>query len=153
MEESETKGRVPKSSLLSTIYQYLVLVDYIFQAFVRIRLPLALGGNVICDRYFYDLLTSIAVLCDYPTDRTLVLLDRCLAFLPEPDLVFLIDLPAALACQRKDDILSMDFLSVRKTIYRQMIQQHRMIILNGNDDPPKLQQLGARRVLQYTPGG
>jgi thymidylate kinase len=50
-ETSHTKGRVLKSTTMSTLYKYLALTDYILQAVFRIRLPLALGWNVICDRY------------------------------------------------------------------------------------------------------
>lgn len=152
MEESKTKGRVLKSSLLSTIYQNLVLIEYIFQASFRIRLPLTSGRNVICDRYVYDLIAAISVLLDYPADRTMALLGRCLAFLPEPDLVFLIDLPEMLAYQRKDDIVSLDFLSVRRDIYLRMAQRHGMIILDGSSDPGELANLAASEVMQYITG-
>lgn len=152
MEESSTKGRVLKSSRLSTVYQYLALSDYIVQGLVRIRLPLAFGTNVVCDRYIYDLTTSIGVLMDYTADRTVALLDRCLRVLPRPDLVFLIDLPAALAYQRKDDVVSVDFLSVRRDIYLQMAEKHGMTILDGSRDPQELQELAAGKVLQYVAG-
>jgi len=147
VETSRRKGRVLKSSRLSTVYQYLALSDYIVQGLVRIRLPLAFGTNVICDRYIYDLTTSIAVLLDYTTDRTLALLDRCLRVLPRPDLVFLIDLPEALAYQRKDDVVSVDFLSVRRDIYLQMAEKHGMTILDGSSDPQELQELAAAKAL------
>jgi len=152
VQTSRRKGRVLKSSRLSTIYQYLALTDYIIQALVRIRLPLAFSTNVVCDRYIYDLTTSIGVLLDYTADRTLALLDRCLGVLPKPDLVFLIDLPEALAYQRKDDVLSLDFLSVRRDIYLRMAERHGMTILDGSSDPQELQELAAAKVLQYVAG-
>lgn len=152
VETSRRKGRVLKSSRLSAVYQYLVLVDYVCQTSVKVRLPLAFGTKVICDRYIYDLVTSVAVLLDYPTDRTMALLDRCLAFLPKADLVFLIDLPEAVAYQRKDDVISLDFLSVRRDIYLQMAERHGMTILDGSSDPQELQELAAGKVLQYVAG-
>jgi len=152
MEESGTKGRALKSSRLSTIYQYLALVDYIFQAFHRISLPLAIGTSVICDRYIYDLTNSIGVLLDYPADRTLALLDRCLGFLPKPDLVFLIDLPEALAYQRKPDTISLDSLSVRRETYLQMAQQYGMTMLDGSSEPGELARLVEETVLSCIAG-
>lgn len=146
--KSKTKGMVVKSSALSTIYQYLMLTDYIFQSSVRVRLPLALGRNVICDRYIYDLIVAVGVLLDYSVDRTMALLDRCLALLPKPDRVFLVDLPEELAFQRKDDVVSLDFLAVRRDIYLQIARQHRMTILDGSSDPGELAQLAASRVLR-----
>jgi thymidylate kinase len=141
MEHVELKGKVPKSSFISQVYHYLMLLDYVFQAFVRIRLPLALGRSVICDRYVYDLATTMGVVLDYSANKTLALLDRSLLFLPKPNLVFLVDLPEALAYQRKDDIISVDFLSVRRNIYLQMAAQHNMTKLDGSNDREGLKAL------------
>ena len=152
MEESRTKGMVVKSPVLSTIYQYLVLTDYIFQSSITVGLPLALGRNVICDRYIYDLIVAVAVLLDFSVDRTMALLDRCLAVLPKPDLVFLVDLPEELALQRKDDVVSLDFLSVRRDLYLQMAPQCGMTILDGTRDPGELAQLAASEVFQDLAG-
>jgi thymidylate kinase len=147
MEESTTKGRVLKSSWLSAVYQYLALTDYTIQALVKIRLPLFFGRQVICDRYVYDLITSIGVLLDYPMHKMLGLLRLCLVFLPKPDLVFLVDLPETVAYQRKDDIVSPEFLSIRRKIYLQMARQEGMTILDGNRNRVELEQLVATKAL------
>jgi thymidylate kinase len=152
MEESRTKGRVLQSPVLSTIYQYLALTDYMIQGLVRIRLPLAFGANVVCDRYIHDLTTSIGVLLDYYPHRTLALLDRCLRVLPKPDQIFLIDLPAALAYQRKDDIPSPGFLSVRRHVYLKMANKHRMTVLDGRRDKADLEQTVVATVLPLMMG-
>ena len=152
MEHSATKGRVAKSSFLSTLYQYLMLADYIFQVFFRIRLPRARGRNLICDRYIYDLIVSVGVLLDCPAERTMALLDRCLGVLPKPDLVFLVDLPEELAFQRKDDVTSTEFLHVRRGLYLQMVQRHGMAVLDGASDPDELARLATGKVLQYVTG-
>jgi dTMP kinase len=143
---------VVKSSVLSTIYQYLMLTDYMLQSSVRVRLPLALGRNVICDRYIYDLIVAVGVLLDYPLERTMALLNRCLAVVRKPDLVFLVDLPVELAFQRKDDVVSLDFLSVRRDLYLHMAQHHGMTILDGSSDPGELARLAASKVFQDLAG-
>lgn len=152
METSTTKGRVVESSVLSTTYQYLVLADYIFQSSLRVRLPLALGKNVVCDRYVYDLMVAVGVLLDYPMERMMALLDRCLGILSKPDLVFLVDLPEELAFQRKDDVLSLDFLSVRRDLYLRMAQHYGMTVLDGASDPGRLAQLAASEVFRHVAG-
>jgi thymidylate kinase len=151
-QDSQTKGRVLKDTTLSTLYQYLALADYILQATFRIRLPLALGWNVVCDRYIYDLAVGIGVLLDYPTARTLTLLRRCLLFLPRPHLIFLLDLPESLAYQRKDDIVSVDFLKVRREIYLEMARHHEITVLNASSSPEHLQQVVTARVLNLIEG-
>lgn len=146
METSMTKGRVLRHSRLSAAYQYLALSDYIVQTWFRIGLPLALGWNVVCDRYIYDLVASIGVLLDYPTDRIMALLRRCLALVPRPHLVFLLDLPEALAYQRKDDIVSLDFLAARREIYLEMARHHEITLLDASASQKHLQQTVAARV-------
>jgi thymidylate kinase len=152
MESSPTKGRIVRNPHLSAAYQYLALSDYIFQAWFRIKLPLVLGWNVVCDRYIYDLVASVGLLLDYPLDRTLGLLRRCLAFVPAPDLVFLLDLPEALAYQRKDDIVSLDFLAARREIYLEMARHHQITLLDARSSKENLHQLAAARVLALLKG-
>ncbi|NIN66754.1 MAG: hypothetical protein GTO63_19105 [Anaerolineae bacterium] len=152
MEVSKTKGRVLKSSRLSALYQYLALTDYTIRAVFKIKLPLLFGRQVICDRYVYDVITSVGVVLDYPMDKTLALLRRCLAFLPKPDLVFLVDLPETVAYRRKDDIVSPEFLSIRREIYLQMARQEGMTILDGNCDVGELEQLVVTKALPLMMG-
>jgi len=152
METSTTKGRVLRHPRLSAAYQYLALTDYIVQIWFRIRLPLALGWNVVCDRYIYDLVASIGVLLDYSLDRTLALLRRCLAFVPRPHLTFLLDLPEALAYQRKDDIVSLDFLAARREIYLEMARHHEITLLDASASQKHLQQTVAARVFSVFRG-
>ena len=152
MEESTKKGRVVRSSFLSTLYQYLMLADYTFQVFFRVRLPLALRRNLICDRYIYDLAVAVGILLDYPAGRTMALLDQLLAVVPKSDLVFLVDLPEEVAFQRKDDVASTEFLSVRRDLYLQMAKKHGMTMLDGTSDPDELARLATGKVLQYVTG-
>ena len=151
-QDSQTKGRVLKNTTLSTLYQYLALADYILQATFRIRLPLALGWNVVCDRYIYDLAVGIGVLLDYPTARIMALLRRCLIFLPQPHLIFLLDLPESLAYQRKDDIVSLDFLKARREVYLEMARRHEITVLDASASPEDLHQVVTAQVLRIVEG-
>ena len=107
---------------------------------------------MICDRYIYDLVASIGVLLDYPLDRTLALLRRCLALVPRPQLVFLLDLPEALAYRRKDDIVSLDFLTVRRDTYLAMARHHEFTVLDATSSSEDLQELVAATVLSILKG-
>jgi thymidylate kinase len=151
-EDSQTKGRVLKSTSWSTLYQYLALADYILQATFRIRLPLALGWNVVCDRYVHDLVASIGVLLDYPMDRTLALLRRCLVLLPTPHHIYLLDLPESLAYQRKDDIVSLDFLRTRREVYLEMARRNDIAVVDASSSKEYVQQLLVSRVMSVIEG-
>jgi len=151
-EDSQTKGRALKNTTLSTLYQYLALADYILQSTYRIRLPLALGWNVVCDRYIYDLAVGIGVLLDYPTARILSLLRRCLPVLPRPHLIFLLDLPESLAYKRKDDIVSLDFLKARREVYLEMARCHEIPVLDASASPEQLHKVITEQVLRLIEG-
>ena len=107
---------------------------------------------MVCDRYIYDLVAGIGVLRDYPLHRTLALLRRCLVFLPRPQLVFLLDLPEALAYQRKDDIVSLAFLTVRRETYLAMARHHAFTVLDATSSSEDLQELVAATVLSAFEG-
>lgn len=152
MEVSNTKGRVLKSSRLSAIYQYLMLVDYIVQSSAKIRLPLAAGTNIICDRYIYDLVTSVGVILDYPFDRMMRLLHSCLVLLPKPDFVLLLDVPEDLAYRRKDDTVSLDFLSVRRNLYLRMAHEEGMTVLDSSQAAEQVVRSVGAEVLPLVTG-
>lgn len=149
LENSHTKGRQIKNSFISSVYHHLVLLDYVIQVLFNIGVPLHFGETIICDRYVYDVVASIGVSLDYHPKRILKLLDRCLSFLPKPDMVFLIDLPEPMAYQRKNDIVSVDFLSLYREIFLEMGRRHVMTILDGRMAPQQLEELVETEVMRY----
>jgi dTMP kinase len=98
------------------------------------------------------LAVGIGVLLDYTADRTLILLRHSLAFLPKPDLVFLLDLPEALAYQRKDDIVSLDFLRARRAVYLQMAHDHDITVLDASANQDHLLRSVSARVIDVIEG-
>ena len=132
-EYSNTKRRtIEKHSFLSSVYQQILLFDYIVQIFFKVKLPLIFGKNIVCDRYIYDtVITDLSVDMNYSKDRVITLLNNLLHFFPEPDITFLIDVPEEIAYQRKNDIPSVNYLKERREMYLNIGKEYRMVILDG----------------------
>lgn len=132
-EDSDAKKRLFKNRLLSMIYQSFLLFDYSFQIFLKVKIPLMLGRNIICDRYIYDTVcTDLAVDLNYSKKTTTDILRKCLYLFPQPDITFLIDVPEEIAYERKDDVPSIDYLKDRRNIYLCIANVYNMIEIEGD---------------------
>lgn len=127
-------NKLAKNSLPSIIYQYFVLFSYVYHIFLNVKLPLLFGKNVICDRYVYDTATDFVVDFGYSKEKIQTMLKIFFRVVPKPQLVFLIDLPEEIAYQRnlpKHDISSVTYLSIRRRIYLNLNEEHKMTLLDG----------------------
>ena len=149
-EYSNTKRRaIEKHSFLSSVYQRILLFDYVLQVFFKVKLPLIFGKNIVCDRYVYDtVITDLSVDMNYSRDMVISLLNKLLRFFPEPDIAFLIDVPEEIAYQRKDDISSIQYLKERRNIYLNIGKEYEMMILDGSKRLEELKGLIQKRVFE-----
>lgn len=132
-EYSKTKKRTSrKYPFLAKGYQSILLIDYFFQTFFKIKVPLILGRSVVCDRYIYDtIVTDLSVDFNYDMEGAKCLLNKLSSLFPVPDIVFLIDLPEEVAFSRKNDVPSIDYLKDRRKSYIYIGKQYRMTIIDG----------------------
>ena len=127
-------NKLAKNSLPSIIYQYFVLFSYVYRIFLNVKLPLLFGKCVICDRYVYDTATDFVVNFGYSKEKIQAMLKNLFRVIPKPQLAFLVDLPEEIAYQRnlpKHDISSVTYLSIRRKIYLNINEEHKMILLDG----------------------
>jgi dTMP kinase len=128
------------NSILSMIYQQILLFDYFFQVFFKVKIPLIFSKNIVCDRYIYDtVITDLSVDMNYSRDKVIDMLDNLLRFFPEPDTTFLIDVPEEIAYQRKNDTPSIEYLRERRGIYLNVGNKYKMVILDGTKKLEELQ--------------
>jgi dTMP kinase len=147
---SQKKRRLLQTPILSQGYQYLILLDHFLQSMLKIRLPLLRGRNIICDRYIYDTwITHLAVDMNYSREKLTLMLKRSLSLLPQPDLVFLVDVPEEIACQRKQDIPSLDYLRERRRVYLEVAQEQEMSILDGCQSLDELVTIACDEIIKY----
>lgn len=129
---TQAKQWLLKSRILSFFYQFLILSDYYFQNLFKVKLPLTLGKNIVCDRYIYDtLITDLALSIGYSEQVIKNTLKKYFYFISKPDLVFLVDAPEEIAYQRKEDIPCIDYLKARRGFYSEVGKKEKMVILDG----------------------
>ena len=127
------KNTLKKHIFLSKIFYKIMLFDYYLQLLYKIKLPLLLNKNIVCDRYIYDtIITDIAVDMEYSEDEIFNLIERRLSILPAPDIIFLIDLPEEVAYRRKSDIPSVGYLKDRRKYYLSAADKFKMIKIDGD---------------------
>ncbi len=149
-EYSNAKKALFQTRFLPSVYERLLLFDYLLQAIFHVKLPLMLGKNIVCDRYVYDtIITDLAVDMSYSRGKVKRLLQHCFFLLPKPDLVFLIDVPEEVAFYRKNDVPSIDYLKERKKIYLDIAQECGMNILDGTQELMELESEVKEKVFQW----
>lgn len=138
---SNTKRSVSKKHpLLAKFYQHFLLLDYYIQILFKIKLPLLLGKNVVCDRYVYDtIVTDLSVDFNYSEEDVKNSLDKILSLFPTPGITFLVDLPEEIAYKRKTDIPSIEYLRERRKMYLYLGKECNMLVLDGTKKLEELQ--------------
>ena len=139
---SNTKKNILKRHIfLSKIFCTIMLFDYHLQLLYKVKLPLLLEKNIVCDRYIYDtIITDIAVDAGYSEEDTFNRIERCLSILPTPDIIFLIDLPEEVAYKRKSDIPSIEYLRDRRKYYLSAADNFNMIKIDGEGGIEDIEQ-------------
>jgi len=142
-----SKRKIFNIKILSVFYESILLFDYFFQIFFKIKLPLLLDRKIICDRYIFDtIVTDLAVDLEYSNEKIIRLLDFCFKLFPKPDLIFLIDILEETAFKRKNDVPSIDYLRDRRKIYLKISNKYNMKIINGSNSLDKLEQIVLREI-------
>lgn len=116
-ESLELKKSIFSKGMFSSIYEQFVLIDYIFQMYLKISLPLKMGKTIVCDRYVYDTVVDLGKDLSYSREAIIRRIDQLFAFLPPPDILFYIDVPEDVSMARKNDIPSIQFLRDKKKLY------------------------------------
>lgn len=137
--EGKRVQKIIRNWAVSNLYMYLVIFDYCFQTFFKVRIPLMFGKIVICDRYVYDLVVNFAVELNLSVKEMKKQLAKLLYVLPKPNIVFLMDINEEVAYKRKNDIPSREFLTIRRSIYLNIANQYEMEIFDGAKTLEKLQ--------------
>jgi len=146
---SRKRDTIKEHSFLFTLYRYILLFDYFLQLLFKVRIPLMLGKNIVCDRYVYDtVITDLAVDMNLSSSEIKDLIKRFFYITPKPDLAFLIDLPEEIAFQRKDDTPSVEYLKERRKIYLDVGKEERMVILDGSKELDELEGLIRKEIFE-----
>ena len=78
---------------LSSVYGFVWILDYVFQAVMKVGLLKLFGRRIIIDRYVFDTVLNASLTANWTPGMTHRILGTLLKILPSPNVVFLIDLP------------------------------------------------------------
>lgn len=132
---NEKKNKIKKHSLLSKIYFFIMLLDYIIQLFLRVKIPFFMGYNIVCDRYIFDtVINDLAIDMNYPNKKMKKEIDKFFRFFPKPTISFLIEVPVNIAFKRKNDTPSPKYLEERASRYKFIASKYDMIVVDGSKD-------------------
>lgn len=125
------KRRMFRRPVMARAWQTLAFLDYSVQVLVKIKLRSRKSKIVICDRYVHDLLVDLGTNFGYHQEEMPRLFEaRLLTLFPQPDLVFLLDLPPEVAFERKEDV-PLSYLRDRRALYLSLGKLPRVEILDG----------------------
>ncbi|HEY0735629.1 MAG TPA: hypothetical protein VGD69_12035 [Herpetosiphonaceae bacterium] len=115
------------------------MLEHMGEIWTKIVPHLLAGKIVVCDRYIYDRLVNIAVLCNTAPEqlRRQLWLAR-LYWVPRPNKWFFIDVPADVAWSRKDDVPDVLYLQRRIPLYRTIADAFKLERLDGTADPGEI---------------
>ena len=146
------KKAVLRNGFLSAVHEISVRWDYRLQAFFKVVLPLRLGKNLLCDRYYYDtVISDLAPDLEFSPIRIRKTLDQYARSLPTPDVAFLLDVPESVSLSRKNDIVDAAYVAERRALYRELAQGGGLIVLDGTLPMDELRERAAAAILQGMP--
>gem|GEM_PF-615991 len=144
-----------KSKILKRVWNYIVILDFLWIYFFKVRIPLLMGKNVICDRYVYDAIADLMYDGLYNEKATRILLK----FTPKPDLVFILDLPEDISYSRKNDTRNavnikdsdepIEYLKIHRENYLKIAESLNIPILDATKKFEELHEEIYRQIL-YT---
>ncbi|MCD6193248.1 MAG: hypothetical protein J7L26_07225 [Candidatus Aminicenantes bacterium] len=126
--------KLGRRKFIFKIYKYLLLLEYLIEILIKIRIPLWLGKNIIADRYIFDTATNISSNYDFSFEEYKRLIDDLLRLCPMPDIVYFVDIPEEVALKRKRDIPSLEYLINRRKYYKKIPNYYNVITLDGLDN-------------------
>lgn len=115
----------------SNIFKFVVMVDYYAMIIPKLVIPLAVGINIVCDRYFYDVLINTGLDLNNSNEEIRTSIKKWQHLFPKPDLIFLIDVPEDIAYTRKKDIPSEDYLNEHRRIFLSLVNDFNINLLDG----------------------
>lgn len=142
--------------ILFRIYLCFFLLEYLTEILIKIRIPLWLGGNVVSDRYVFDVITSNAANYGLSFHEHQKLVENMLRICPKPQMVYLVDIPEEEAMSRKDDVPSIEYLINRRKYYQNISRccwkRYNVKILDGSRDLDDLVRSLAHHIKALLPG-
>jgi len=130
-----------KSKIMKKIWNYIIILDFIYIYMTKMWFPRLIGKTVFCDKYTYDLIVQLMHDGLYNEKASKSLLN----LMPQPDLAFVLDIPEVVSTQRKDDtqegidnrreeIALMDYLKKRREGFIKVAQSLNIPVIDATKE-------------------
>lgn len=129
--QAAKKEVIHSNGFRKKLYERFLLFDYGLLVLIKVVLPMLIGRRITAARYIYDVAIKFKILLHLDDAQTHQIIQQFTRILPNPDFVFLIDIPEEVALKRKDDIPSLSYLTERRQLYQQIMQPYATAVLDG----------------------
>jgi len=143
-----------KSRILRKIWNYIVIFDFLCIYLFKVKIPLLIGKNVVCDRYVYDMVADLMYDGLYNEKASKILLK----LIPEPDLTFMLDVPEEISGSRKSDTKhavnikesddAIDYLRIHRKAYLGIAESLNIPVIDATREFDELHEELYSKVLQ-----
>ena len=138
---TEKKQLFKERTKLVNFYMKILQMDYYFELFFKIILPLKFGSTIIADRYIFDtVINDISIDFDLTEQEINKLIEKFLLIFPKPTHTFYVRVPIEVAFSRKNDIPSLNYLKIRFKKYENIVNE-KITIIDGTKDLQELKKI------------
>jgi len=141
-----------RSRVVAILFIIGVLFDQALRILFKVYIPSILKKEVvICDRYLFDtVIMDIALNCAFDRNEVWRLLQRCLRMFPKVDIAFIVNVPPAIAYQRKAEY-PIEMLTYLSDMYLFIGRRFGAKIMDGTKDLSELTWYVVSNVVRSNP--
>jgi len=126
-----------KYGFLKPFYIFFIVFDYYLQ-FKFKNFRARKGDYLIADRYFYDVFVNLAITMGWNYKQLADFLRKMYLLFPYPDIRIFVDIDPEIAFKRKNDVISVDYLQIRRDFYRKIAEEFDFKRLDGKKSKEEL---------------
>lgn len=127
----QLKKRIFSSRLVARLWIAAALADYLIQFHLKYKQLEKGGGNIVFDRYYFDLFVDQGLNAGYTPERIAQDIGRYAFLFPKIKKVIYIRVDPAVCLARKNDIPDMDYLLRRYAVYELLSQTFGWLTVDG----------------------
>lgn len=109
--------------LFRSVYATIVMLDYLRFALIKAWIPKigSRDGVIVFDRFMYDVILALSEDFNFTEARQLKLLKLCSLLIPQPDLIFVIDVSPKIAyLRKKEELGSIQVAENKREVYKRL---------------------------------
>jgi thymidylate kinase len=134
------RQRYDEFPLMRIFWPTLFRIDFTLAARRKVLSPLARGEWVLCDRYAPDAIVDVAAMLHDPALVRGAFAARLLRLMPNAARALILEIDPLLAYERKRDVLSLDYLRARQSLYRELAERSEIPVVDGNRSFAEVQE-------------